>query len=305
MADKRIKDLDEKTLLADADALAINDDSTNFDKKVTSRTIIDYTANFYRGFNGVSLTNFDNTSEPQLAGGSTVEIEQSLHQITGSISITGLAGIANDNNVYIYVTASGNAFTASGSTTSPTWDTGKHGFYSGTDRAVAGLYKDGSGNYTLKYIYHNISDGTVIKKYGNGDIGIINSVEGDLNIGGSLNCYQVTQSKHQILTVSRSSIGSSSSASITIKKPVIVLINSTTVSSAYNCYLQLNQDGGWRNINVGVVTSSTQDAYAISVLPGEYRLYLTLSASGSSTSATAYITDVYGSTDITSSNVYT
>lgn len=105
------------------------------------------------GYQAISLTNFGNTSEPQIAAGSKVEIGSSLFEFTALESITGWSGIAVSSNVYIKLTVSGSSVTASFTTTAPTWDTAKQGWYSGSDRYIGGLWKDSAGNYSRKWIY--------------------------------------------------------------------------------------------------------------------------------------------------------
>jgi hypothetical protein len=103
------------------------------------------------GFQAISLTHYDDTAEPQIAAGSVVEIGGALFEFAALESISGLSGIANNSDVYVKLTVSGSSVTASGVTTpAPTWDTAKQGWYSGAERYVFALRKDGSGNYTNK-----------------------------------------------------------------------------------------------------------------------------------------------------------
>jgi len=107
-----------------------------------------------KGYNGVSLTNFDNTSAPQIASGSVFEIGGALFEASVDESITGWAGISNGTDAYIYVTDGGlGTATAAYSATAPTWDTSKQGWYNGLTRAIAGLYKVDAGTYANKYVY--------------------------------------------------------------------------------------------------------------------------------------------------------
>lgn len=103
-----------------------------------------------RGMLALSLTNYDNDSEPQIAAGSIVEIGDAIFQFTAAESITGWGSIGDNNDVYIKLVVSGTAVTASFTTVAPTWSTSKQGWYDGLDRYVAWLRKDGSGNYTAK-----------------------------------------------------------------------------------------------------------------------------------------------------------
>lgn len=119
----------------------------------------------YKGYNGVSLTNFAATTEPQIALGSVIEIGGSILKAAANESITGWAGIGDGNDVYIYVDTAG---AASFSTTAPTWDTSKQGYYNGTDRAVAGVYKTDATTWDDKYIIKNINSILNTKELGTG-----------------------------------------------------------------------------------------------------------------------------------------
>ena len=142
------------------------------------------------GYQAISLTNFaSDTDEPQIAAGSKVEIGGALFDADANESITGWAGIANSSDVYIHLTVSGSSVTASFSTTAPTWDTAKQGWYSGSVRVIGGLYKDGSGNYARKWLYEEKQVASV-KRYGNGavELGDDLDVTGDLTVTGDLSC---------------------------------------------------------------------------------------------------------------------
>ncbi len=102
------------------------------------------------GYQAISLTNYDNDNEPQIAAGSKVEIGGALFSAAAAESITGWGGIGINNDVYIKLVVAGALATAVFTTTAPTWSTSKQGWYDGLDRYVAKLRKDAGGNYTLK-----------------------------------------------------------------------------------------------------------------------------------------------------------
>ncbi len=104
------------------------------------------------GYHSISLTNLGSTAEPQIAAGSKVEIGGALFNFAAPESITGWGGIGNDSVVWINLVVAGAAVTAVFTTTAPTWSTSKQGWYSGLDRYVAGLYKDGSALYAGKHL---------------------------------------------------------------------------------------------------------------------------------------------------------
>jgi hypothetical protein len=69
-----------------------------------------------------------------------------LYVVSGSAeSISGIAGIANSTTFYVYYDVSGGVFLAS--TTAPTFDKEKRGWYNGNDRALFRIYKDSGGEY--------------------------------------------------------------------------------------------------------------------------------------------------------------
>lgn len=130
------------------------------------------------GYQSVSLTNFSSdTLEPTVAAGSKIEIGDALFEFAVNESITGWAGIANSSDVYIHLTVSGASVAASFSTAAPTWDTAKQGWYSGSDRVIGGLYKDGSGNYARKWLYEEKQVASV-KRYGNGAVELAGALYG-------------------------------------------------------------------------------------------------------------------------------
>lgn len=102
------------------------------------------------GYQAISLTHYDDNLEPQICAGSVCEIGGALFEFPALESITGWSGIAVRSDVYIKLTVAGTSVTASFTTTAPTWDTAKQGWYSGAERYVFYLYKNASGNYTQK-----------------------------------------------------------------------------------------------------------------------------------------------------------
>ncbi len=108
---------------------------------------IDIRKDWIVGHNDVGLTNFTNSSVPQLAQGSKTEIG-GAYFVAGSDQTPTGSIIDTDIN-YIYIETDGDVKWGN---TDPTWDTTKYGWYNGTDKAVAGLYRDGS-NYINKFLY--------------------------------------------------------------------------------------------------------------------------------------------------------
>ena len=108
------------------------------------------------GFIGLSLTNYDNNSVPQIAAGSCVEISGSIFQFPSNDTITGTPSSGNINYIILTVSGSGDSQTveASWTTTAPTWNTSKQGWYDATNakRYVGKCYFDGT-YYTEKMVY--------------------------------------------------------------------------------------------------------------------------------------------------------
>jgi len=108
-----------------------------------------------KGFNGISLTNYDNNSLPAIAEGSYFEISGSLYGFESEEAITGTPSSGNINYIYI----NGTTFVPVWTTTAPTWSDAKNGWYDAgeTHRYVGGCYYDGA-NYTGKWVYQKGSD---------------------------------------------------------------------------------------------------------------------------------------------------
>jgi hypothetical protein len=105
------------------------------------------------GYQAISLQAYDTVLESAIMAGSVVEIGSALFEFTADEPITGWGGIANNNPVYIKLTVAGASVTASFTTVAPTWSTSKQGWYIGAERVIGGLYKDGAGLYTKKWLY--------------------------------------------------------------------------------------------------------------------------------------------------------
>lgn len=114
------------------------------------------------GYNAISFTNFDNTSEPAIASGSSIEIAGAFFKADGDISITNWAGITTGVSCYIVLTPSGSAgsqtLAAAYTTTAPVWVTDKNGWYASAAsnvRYVGTVYKSGTSDYYAKRIISN------------------------------------------------------------------------------------------------------------------------------------------------------
>ncbi len=143
------------------------------------------------GFIGLSLTNYDNNSVPQIAAGSCVEISGSIFQFPSNDTITGTPSSGNINYIILTVSGSGDSQTvgASWTTTVPSWNTSKQGWYDATNakRYVAECYYEDL-NYTGKLDYggsyktkaDGIPEGIIVAQipgyFGNGSNGSYTAV---------------------------------------------------------------------------------------------------------------------------------
>lgn len=107
-----------------------------------------------KGYMAVSLDSLVATTAITIKSGSEVEVAGALYEFQADEVESGgtWAGIGNSNVVYVYVVPAGSSATFIYSTTAPTWDTAKQGWYNGTSRAVASLYKDAGALYQAKFL---------------------------------------------------------------------------------------------------------------------------------------------------------
>jgi hypothetical protein len=109
--------------------------------------VMDGIKSVIRGFISLGLTNIDNSSVPQIAAGSKVEVGGSLYGANGAITGTPTANAVN----YIYAVPSEGTLSFSYASTQPTWNSAKGGWYNGNNRAVGKLFYT-NGQYNGKVI---------------------------------------------------------------------------------------------------------------------------------------------------------
>jgi hypothetical protein len=107
-----------------------------------------------KGYIAISLDSLVTTTAITIKSGSVVEVAGALYEFQADETESGgtWAGIGANNTVYVYIVPAGASATFIYSTTAPTWDVEKQGFYNGTSRAVASLYKDAGGLYQAKFL---------------------------------------------------------------------------------------------------------------------------------------------------------
>lgn len=109
-----------------------------------------------KGLLPLDLTNYNNTSVPQIANGSWAEVAGSIYKFTTNDTITGSLTSSSINYVTLVPSGTGASaiVTPTWSAAAPTWSSSYQGFYSGTTRYVAAEYYDGT-NHHAKCIYRN------------------------------------------------------------------------------------------------------------------------------------------------------
>jgi hypothetical protein len=102
-----------------------------------------------RGFMSLGLTNTNNSSAPQIAAGSQVEVGGSVYTCQANTSVNETP--QNNQVNYIYVSVDGSTIIFSYGTTTPAWNVSKGGWYNSNYRAVAKLFLT-SSQYNGKVI---------------------------------------------------------------------------------------------------------------------------------------------------------
>ncbi len=111
-------------------------------------------------YQGLSLTNYDNTSLPAIAAGSLAEVAGALFKFASEEAITGWGAISNDTAAYIKLVPAGtdpDTVTAEFTDTAPTWSDAKQGWYgtggAANHRYVATLHRVDAATYSNKNLY--------------------------------------------------------------------------------------------------------------------------------------------------------
>lgn len=160
------------------------------DKNLTS--LMYSTDNQRRGYHAASLTNWVNTTIPQIAAGSSLEVGGALIEFQADEAISGTPSDSQNN----YIIIDSSAFTATWSTVAPVWNDEKQGYYSGTNRYLNYMvYRSGS-NYT-KYEIQGSS--LLFSKY-NGDVVCGSITSGAISSGAITSSGNINNGSNSLTT---------------------------------------------------------------------------------------------------------
>jgi hypothetical protein len=114
----------------------------------TAETVVDT----LKGFQAISLTNFDTSAATAIAAGSITEIDGTIFSFTSDETPTGWSSIATGETAYIYITDDGEPRYTS---TEPLWNDQAQGWYrwSGffnSSRVIASVTKTSATQYDDK-----------------------------------------------------------------------------------------------------------------------------------------------------------
>jgi hypothetical protein len=115
-----------------------------------------------KGDHSIVLTEQDTTTVPAIAAGCCVEINGGFYTNFSDIAISG--STSNSTWYDILLTPSGRTFTASFiARGTGTWDDDKQGMYSGNNRVIGCVYRNGSAEYVSKNVFNVVNRSVEIK----------------------------------------------------------------------------------------------------------------------------------------------
>lgn len=117
-----------------------------------------------KGFIGLSLTNYDNSSLPAIEAASYLECAGALYGFSSEEAIGGSPTTANIN----YIVFDPTPRTLAWSIVAPTWSAAKNGWYDAgaAKRYIGGCYYVDTPTYTEKWVYQKSRDTQFIKDQG-------------------------------------------------------------------------------------------------------------------------------------------
>lgn len=233
------------------------------------------------GYIALSFDEWTTTNEPEIQAGSKIEIAGSMYTFGSAEDIDpdgDWAGFGNSTQIYCKLVVSGTNVTSKLTTTAPTWDDARQGYYgtggSALHRYYAKIYKDSSGNYDRKAIYQNRN---II--YGNRILELIeNTTNSDANIRFATDANLLwdesedefymnkslkvddgietdgTKLKTKVITIGDWDMDLTPSVTLSTSsyeiRIVLVIIRQDSDASRVNLeYIQAGSQGGYWNIN--------------------------------------------------------
>jgi len=121
-----------------------------------------------KGYQAVSLTNFDTSALSQITAGSQVEIDGFVYTFTVDTSIGNWAAITTGQTGYIALTPAGSTATPNYTATAPVWSTSKQGWYASagsSTRVIGSVYKSEATDQKRKYLYSGLQNGAQFLPY--------------------------------------------------------------------------------------------------------------------------------------------
>lgn len=238
------------------------------------------------GYISVSLSNYNNTGSPEITEGSVIELNGDLYRATANQAIAGWAGIGATTQAYIYID---NAGAPNYTTTLPTWNTTKQGFYNGTNRYIAQVYKVDAATYSNKRMYINRAIGY------NANLSVYNS-----------------NTEVEIASLEKDTPGLLLGDEFEIKKPIsCYMVCNEVLSVIHVLTLHSNpypNNGTFiRQYFANAAISTNNNPYGIMLNPGVYWLSLAKASGGSITTISNKLiaTGVYGTNILDSIRVTT
>jgi hypothetical protein len=235
-----------------------------------------------KGFEAISITNFDtvDTTAPQIALGSRIEIAGSVVQFTANETLLGFAGLGA-GVCYAYI--DGVALTANWTATAPTWSTEKQGYYdaTGANRYFMRCVKDAGGNYLQKALYTNIRGilrtytGLALNPLANGDQELRFASDASILWDESedrIVLDKILRSDFEyatntgILIATKTDLGS---LDFYIKKPISAFLDYVVAAGTLRFYIY--QFAAWREI-FSVAAAATSQEFNLQLNPGYYRI---------------------------------
>lgn len=152
----KLSDLTAATNVAAGDLIHIRT-MGGIDKKITKSDFITSIisspelAFSFKGMSTIQLTEYDTTTVPEIAANCACEIDGTIYNNTSAITISG--STSNSTWYDILLTPSGTSYLASFvARETGVWSDSKQGLYSGNNRVIACVYRDGSGNFINKNV---------------------------------------------------------------------------------------------------------------------------------------------------------